>query len=149
MIIESPPRTLAPHDAASIRPRLSALQPSPPRLLPLAKSPPALAAAQPSGPVRVFIHVTDLAQRPAVDRIRSELSGLNVAVPPVRFVRNAPGRTELRCLKQADCAAASRIAHDLTQALRTPVTLVDMSRTYEHDGAVRPGSLELWVAPGV
>ncbi len=99
--------------------------------------------------MRVFIHVTDPAQRPAVDRIRSELGGLNVAVPPVRFVRNAPGRTELRCLKQADCAAASRIARDLTQALRTPVTLVDMSRTYEHDGSVRPGSLELWVAPGV
>ncbi len=52
---------------------------------------------------------------------------------------------EVRCLKQGDCAAAGRIAHELSQDLRTPVAVVDLSRTYEHDGAVRPGSLELWV----
>ncbi len=150
VIIRSPPAPAASTTAAPTRPRVSERLPPPPRALAPAPTRQDLVPAQQGGPVRVFIHVAGQGQGQDVDRIRSQLRGLSfggqpVAVPPVRLVQSTPGRMEIRCLKRADCAAGSRIAHQLTQDLRTPVALVDMSRTYEHDGAVRPGSLELWV----
>lgn len=103
-----------------------------------------------SGPVRVFIHVTSAAQRPAADEVRAALGGMSfggrsVEMPPVRFVAASPGRTELRCLKHADCPAAERVARYLSGRLGTPVSVVDMSRQYERNPQVRPGSLELWL----
>jgi hypothetical protein len=100
--------------------------------------------------VRVFVHVTDPAQRAEADRIRLELSrmrfaNLPVGTPPVRFVRAAPRHTEVRCLKHADCPAATRVARHLAGTLNAPVSVVDMSSQYERDPRVRPGSLELWL----
>ena len=153
VIIQAPPRVVRPASTAAIGPRVRQLAAPAPRPLLPAQTQPALAAPQQGGPVRVFIHTADPAQTPAVDRISSDLRGLSfagqpVGVPPVRFVQSAPRRTEVRCLKHADCAAAGRIAHALAQDLRTPVAVVDMSRTYEHDASVRQGSLELWLRPG-
>ncbi len=150
VIIQAPPAPAASTTGAPMRPRVSTLRPPPPRPVASAPTERELLPAQQRGPIRVFIHVASQAQSPAVDRILSGLRGLSfsgqpVAVPPIRIVQSTPGRMEIRCLKQGDCAAASRIAQELTQDLRTPVAVVDMSRTYEHDGAVRPGSLELWV----
>lgn len=105
-----------------------------------------------TNPIRVFVHITDAAQRPAADRVRAEIKELNfanqpAATPPVRLVASSPRRTEVRCLKRADCPAASRVARHLEQTLRLPVSVVDMSPTYEGDRRVRAGSLELWLRP--
>jgi len=103
-------------------------------------------------PVRVFVHIRSGAQLPAANRIRAQLGALRIAgqpvgAPPVRIVARSPRRTELRCLKHADCPAAARLARSLAQSLGTPVAVVDMSPTYEGDPRVRAGSLELWLRP--
>jgi hypothetical protein len=110
------------------------------------------AVGEVAGPVRVFVHIADPSQLPTAERIQSRLNRLRiadepVATPPVRFVRGAPSRTEVRCLKHADCPAAQRVARYLAQTLGAPVAVVDMSATYERDQAVRDGSLELWLQP--
>jgi hypothetical protein len=150
LVIVQTPAPLAAAPAAPIRSGVSE------RPLPLAPEPaPApmqrtYGSAPQGAPVRVFVHITDAAQTPDVDRVRSQLSALSIAgqpvgMPPVRLVQNGPRRTEVRCLKRSDCAAASRIARSLTQGLGRPVAVVDLSRTYEDDRSVRPGSLELWL----
>ena len=133
----------------------SALKPSPSNksisseLRPLAQNAPAPAPAA-DGPVRVFVHVSDPSGLPAADQVRAQLAALTiagapVATPPVRFVAETPRRTEVRCLKQADCPAARRVAAYLAQQLGVSVAVIDMSSTYEDDAGVRPGSLELWL----
>jgi hypothetical protein len=109
-----------------------------------------LVAGQNGGSLRVFVHITDEAQIPTVDRVRSELSGLRfggqpITMPPLRIVQSSPRRTEVRCLKHADCPAAHRIGRYLAQSLRRPVAVVDMSGRYEQDLGVRPGTLEVWL----
>jgi hypothetical protein len=146
-VAKSPaPARLAPSD---LPPPPPLPPPSPP---PLPARQPALAVGQNGGPIRLFVHITDEAQIPDVERVRSELTGVRfagqpVAMPPVRLVRNSPRRTEIRCLKHADCAAAAQVARYLAQDLGTPVAVIDMSPTYEGDPSVRPGSLELWLRP--
>jgi hypothetical protein len=120
--------------------------------VPPVATPTTRASAVADGPIRVFVHITDASQRPAADRVRAELRGLRfaqepVATPPVRIVARAPRRTEVRCLKHADCAAAERVARYLAQTLGTPVPVVDMSQSFGRDPAVRAGSLELWLRP--
>jgi hypothetical protein len=120
-----------------------------PRLVRHAKHDPA-APATVGDSVRVFVHIADPAQLPAADRVRAELSRLHigdgpVGTPPARIVAGLPRRTEVRCLKHADCGAAGRVARYLWQELGSPVAVVDMSSLYERDGRVRPGSLELWL----
>ena len=108
---------------------------------------------QRGGPVRVFVHIGDPGQGPAADQVRAELSTLSIAgqpiaTPPFRLVQSLPRGNEVRCLKHADCPAASGVARHLARTLGVPVAVVDMSGTYEQDRAVRPGSLELWLRPG-
>ena len=76
------------------------------------------------------------------------LRGAPVSTPGVRTVARTPRRNEVRCLKAADCVAARRVGAYLARSLPGGVTVVDMSRTYENDPGVRPGSLELWLKPG-
>ncbi len=132
--------------ASSTAPRVqpsSTSMPGAPR--PLARNAPA-----PDGPVRVFVHVSDLSGLADADHVRAQLAALTiagapVATPPVRFVADTPRRTEVRCLKHADCPAARRVAAYLAQQLGVSVAVRDMSSTYEDDAGVRPGSLELWL----
>ena len=144
----------AARSVASDLPPPPPLPPLPPRQAVQATArpvqPPPLAASPQGGAVRVFVHVADDAQSPVVEQIRAQLGGLRfggqpVAMPPVRFVPSTPRRAEVRCLQHADCAAAGQIAGQLSRSLGTQVAVVDMSRTYEQDRNVRPGSLELWL----
>ena len=103
------------------------------------------------GPARVFVHIADPSQLPAAEEIRSDLGALSVGgapigTPPVRIVSSTPGRTEVRCLKHADCQTARRVAAYLARDLGAPIAVVDMSTTYEHDPGVRSGSLEFWLS---
>jgi hypothetical protein len=146
------PSPVVPRAVTSSRATVGRTRPAAPEpaLAPVAREP-ALAAAG-GHPLRVFVHISQSAELPVADQIRSELNGLRfadqpVATPPVRFVASSPRRTELRCLKHTDCPAARRLAPYLERSLRTPVEVVDMSRTYEQDPEVRPGSLELWLRP--
>jgi hypothetical protein len=100
----------------------------------------------------VFLHITDRAQLPTANKLQAELRDLrihdqSVATPAVRFVAQVPHRTEVRCLKRSDCAAAERVARQVAKSLGNSVPVVDMSATYEGDTGVRAGSLELWLRP--
>lgn len=131
------------------------LRPAPPlreaRVAPPVGAPAPAASAD--GPVRVFVHVAGGAGRGEADVVRARLGdlilrGAPVATPGVRTVARTPRRNEVRCLKANDCAAARRVGAYLARTLPGGVTVVDMSRTYENDPGVRPGSLELWLKPG-
>lgn len=124
----------------------------PPASPPPASPPPTVALAAGARPVRVFVHIADPSQTAAADQVRADLHALDIAgqaveTPPVRFVPRLPRRTEVRCLKQADCPAAREVARSLAHSLGQAVAVVDMSATYETDPGVRPGSLELWLSP--
>lgn len=136
-------------------PPLPPLRPAPPlreaRVAPPPSAPAPAASAD--GPVRVFVHVAGAAGRGEADVVRARLGdlilrGAPVATPGVRTVARTPRRNEVRCLKASDCAAARRVGAYLARTLPGGVTVVDMSRTYENDPGVRPGSLELWLKPG-
>ena len=150
--------TAAPAPPTRSAPTRSAPTPAPPGLPPpRAPAPvetPSFAQAAPppaaDAPVRVFVHVSDPSRLAAADQVRAQLADLTIAgapvvTPPVRFVAEMPRRTEVRCLKHADCPAARRVAAYLAQQLGVSVAVIDMSSTYEGDAGVRPGSLELWL----
>lgn len=145
--VQPPPRGLTSDPAAPGAAPTSAPAKAPARD---AAPPDRAYAATAETPVRVFVHITSADQLPAANRIRRQLGALRVAgqavgAPPVRIVARSPRRTELRCLKHADCPAANRVARRLAQSLGTPVAVVDMSPTFEGDRRVRAGSLELWL----
>ncbi len=156
--VQSPPRTPSPaatRSSETAAPVSPAPPPPPSPRQPVSTRTAALGdAASPmpreEGSVRVFVHVRDASGLPAADHVRAELAnfdidGAPVATPPVRFVSDMPRRTEVRCLKRADCSAARRVAAYLARQLEAPIAVVDMSSTYESDAGVRPGSLELWL----
>lgn len=156
--LRAPPREPVPPPREP-RPTELARRAPPPPLPPLRPAPPLQEARvdpprAPSsdGPVRVFVHVSGAAGRGEADAVRAQLSdlilrGAPVATPGVRTVARTPRRNEVRCLKAADCIVARRVGAYLARTLPGGVTVVDMSRTYENDPGVRPGSLELWLKP--
>lgn len=138
----------------SARPVYRSPRPEPAQPSGVSAGPVPLVSAEPVGgrPVRVFVHVSDPSHLAEADQVRAQLealsiAGAKVATPPVRFVADMPRRTEVRCLKHADCQAARVVASYLARRLGAPVTVVDMSATYETDAGVRPGSIELWLRP--
>ena len=150
----SRPRTslLTDRVAQPLRPQSMQVAPraaaAPQRISPSPTEPALLGGA--ARPVRVFVHIASPAQIGTADRVRAQLSAISVAgqpvvTPPVRYVAKLPSRTEVRCLKRADCPAARQVARYLAQDLGAAVAVVDMSDTYENDPGVRPGSLELWL----
>ncbi len=161
MLAQSPASrpVVAPRSFAAAAPQVFKSQvvtPAPLRAPPVASRTPVLAESAPrpnegDGPVRVFVHVSDASALAAADHVRVQLAQLDiegapVATPPVRFVADMPRRTEVRCLKHAECPAARRVAAYLAARLGDAIAVIDMSSTYEHDPGVRPGSLELWLS---
>jgi hypothetical protein len=146
----SPRRVLAASAATPAAPAPIPVAPAPPRRDHVAARPETEADAE--GAVRVFVHVAGPDQLGFADQARAELArlqvnGAPVGAPPIRFVAATPRRTEVRCLKRADCRAARDIAADLSARFGRPISVVDLSSTYGDDPGVRPGSLELWL-PG-
>jgi hypothetical protein len=134
--------------AAPPPPRLT--RPAPPRLARAAPAPPPDFG---DAPTRVFIHIAGPDQIDEAEAVRGELrhlrlNGASVATPAIRIVRSVPGRSQVRCLRASDCAAARQVAASLGDMLPdgTPV-VVDMHRTYQTDPNVRPGTLEVWLRP--
>ena len=105
------------------------------------------------GRARVYIQIADPSQRPAAESVkarlgRSTFNGQLLDAPGVQLVDAAPPRTELRCVKVADCRVAGQLAAYISGFLGEPVSVRDLHALYENNPRARPGNFELWFAPG-
>ena len=112
---------------------------------------PVVGQLRPSGPVRVYVHISDEGQRGrATTFVRSleaqRLGGRPVDVPGIELV--PPQRaSSLRCLKQADCAEADDL-RAIIRKISPGITLkiTDLSGRYERERGVQSGTYEIWLS---
>ncbi|TGX50114.1 hypothetical protein E5A73_16945 [Sphingomonas gei] len=111
------------------------------------------APAAPPPVVRLFVHIADESQRPAAQALASgwagrEIDGIPVVVPGIQLARSDPENT-LRCTKAPACARLVRVSGWVNASLASPqLRPIDVSRLYVKSRGIRPGSYELWFAPG-
>ena len=105
----------------------------------------------PTGPVRVYLHISEEAQRGSATifarSLEARLIGSrSIDVPGIEVV--APQRAStLRCLKQADCAKADELralVREISPALSLSIT--DLSGRYERERGVKAGTYEIWLS---
>ncbi|HEY2709874.1 MAG TPA: hypothetical protein VGI95_17635 [Caulobacteraceae bacterium] len=111
------------------------------------------AATAAPGRDRVFIQFADPAQAAAASALRTRLNASTfnsqaLISPGVQKVTKAPGRTELRCFKAADCAQANQLAAYIGAIVGQPVVVRDLHLRFEADASVKQGNFELWFGPG-
>lgn len=108
------------------------------------------AVAGPPENVRLFIHIVSEDQRPAALEFglllrNAQLGGSRITIPEIQLVGS--GNDSLRCHKPRDCAWADELARLINQHLRgRSVHAIDLTR--RNFPGVRPGTYELWFAPG-
>lgn len=99
-------------------------------------------------PARIFIHIRGEYQREAAKKIGARLQAAGYLVPGIeRLVDKGPEATELRFLRKAEQEEAAKIV-GLLNKMGVQVKLADHSANYENAKNVRPGTYELWFAPG-
>lgn len=106
-------------------------------------------AADPDRPLRFFIHIAEEEQRPAARALAARFEAItNVEVPGIELVERGADDS-LRCLKRAGCAQAGRLAAWINGQLDgRALTVTDLSARFEDSPRVRPGTFEVWFAPG-
>ncbi|HTT14076.1 MAG TPA: hypothetical protein VMG60_24680 [Burkholderiaceae bacterium] len=120
----------------------------------LAANAPEIPAGETPG-ARIYIHITDEAQRSAARALQQELRRIRlesgrVVVPGVELVKHGPGRNVLRCFKSAECENDARRLLGVinTLVLSTKFELQDLSDRYGDSTKLRPLHFEVWFAPG-
>jgi hypothetical protein len=102
--------------------------------------------------IRIFLHIRDKDQYGGAKELQWSLSsatldGIRIVVPGIEMVDQADDT--LRCLKKSDCDRASKVAALVNSRLRgRSLAVRDLSRTYGNAVNVRPGTYEVWLAPG-
>jgi len=102
-------------------------------------SDPAAAQATP----RVYIQIPDESQRPKADEISGGLRRLNYVVKPYQVRQGPKAKTDVRYYRPEDLDAANKVAAVLRAARMPAVTVT------KFEGAVNPGTLEVWFPPGL
>jgi hypothetical protein len=117
--------------------------------------PPAASAnTAPPATARLYIQISDENQRAGATALRDRLranppAGWNLSIAQGIERASPVGANELRCLKARDCAAAPGLADAIAAAgALTALPVRDLSQRYENAGGVKPGTFELWLAPG-
>lgn len=106
--------------------------------------------AQPSGPILLYIRVSEEEQQLAALALESrleaaKLGGRTILVPRIAIAATA-GPSSLRCFSRADCAYAEKLLQLIAGQMRAPqVRVMDFGGQYRK---VPPGTFELWLAPG-
>ena len=102
-----------------------------------------------AGPVtgRLFVQVSDGAQRGLVDPVRQTLTSAfpGLSLPPLEVRDDYKGGTELRYFLPDDAAAAQLVLTELRKKLNS--VRCARVRGYNKQG-VRSGLFELWIGPG-
>jgi hypothetical protein len=96
---------------------------------------------------RVYIHITDNAQRSRAEQIGRQISSaLSLAVPGVQRVSKGPSVTELRYFNGASKSEADAIASYITGlGVQTQAKYIP---GYESSTLIRPRHYELWFGQG-
>lgn len=110
-------------------------------------------ARAPAIPIALYIQIASEAQRGPARALARGLEGQVVAgrpitVPGIELVARPPAANDLRCLKPDDCALNAELAQFLSQKAGVPVKPLSLAARFGADPAVRPGTFELWFAPG-
>jgi hypothetical protein len=119
----------------------------------------ALAETVASVPPRVYLHISEPAQRPAAEDLQRKVGEIRVGTgnpklavvaPGVELVPGANVPPALRCFKKAECAGTARdLLKQLNERLETPkLQLQDLSARYENDEKLRPHHYEVWFGRG-
>jgi hypothetical protein len=110
---------------------------------------------QQAPPPRVYIHITDEAQRPAAQQLAKKLEQIRiedmaVVVPGIQLVKGFDSKSVLRCFRSQECQPdGSSLVQTINGLLKTPqVTFEDLSKTYGQSTAIGPRHFELWFGPG-
>lgn len=153
--VEEPAPTLAaeahqPDAVATVAP-----SPAPAKAKSETKVEPAQGVTQEQRPkvIRIFLHVGDKEQFSGARELQwslggASLDGTRIVVQGIEVVEGG-GDDSLRCLKRQDCARAGEVAAIVNAELRgRSLRVRDLSRTYERARNVRPGTYEVWLAPG-
>jgi hypothetical protein len=117
-----------------------------------APKPEAAGTPQASAVVRIFLHIVGKGQFAGAKELQwaltgATLDGQKVVVPGIELVDGADDT--IRCLKPADCDRAARVAALVNAKLRgRSLQVRNLSRTYGDAPNVRPGTYEVWLAPG-
>jgi hypothetical protein len=102
--------------------------------------------------VRLVIHIASADQRRAIAQFQLLLgTRLGESTIDARDVRFSPGEGDnsLRCFKRLDCTRVADLAAKINKLLRAPLIRInDLSRIYEQERDVKPGTYQLWFAPG-
>lgn len=96
---------------------------------------------------RIVIQIHGEYQREAAEKIGAQLRSAGYIVPDFELVNTGPNATELRFLRKAEQEEAMKIV-GLLNKMGVQVKLADHSANYENAKNVRPGTYELWFAPG-
>ena len=101
---------------------------------------------------RVYVHMSEDAQRPAVDalanRMRKIRLGTNLLSVPSTEIQKSKA-TALRCFRASECEEGKQLLELLNQQLQSPkLDLQDFSARYEKSTGIRPRHYEVWFAPG-
>lgn len=96
---------------------------------------------------RIVIHIRGEYQREAAEKIGAQLRSAGYIVPDFELMNTGPNATELRFLRKAEQEEAMKIV-GLLNKMGMQVKLADHSAEYENAKNVRPGTYELWLAPG-
>jgi hypothetical protein len=108
------------------------------------------AAEPPSGPVLIYIRVSEEEQQVAALALESRLEAADLGARPILVPRMAiaatTGQSSLRCYRPADCGYADDLLRVVQQQMPAPpVRVRDLSGQFHK---VPPGTFELWLAPG-
>jgi len=102
--------------------------------------------------LRLFIHISDEAQRDAAKRFAAaiaerQVDGIAITVPGIELVAPQPA-SSFRCLKKPDCARGQAMLTQISAILAGPVPrLQDLSAKYDARSDIRIGTYELWFGP--
>jgi hypothetical protein len=118
--------------------------------------PPPPAGAAPAEPrpavIRIFLHIQNKEQFGGAKELQWSLSsasldGTKIVVPGIETVDKTDDT--LRCLKKADCDRVEQVAAIVNAKLRGRILKVKkLDKAYGNAPNVRPGTYEVWLAPG-
>jgi hypothetical protein len=104
-------------------------------------------------PPRIYIHIADESQRQAASLLERQLERQNIGdvdimVPGIQLVRQAPSANQLRCFGTNECSAdGSRLVSLINQSLEIPVKLAEFPPPKD-PSSIRARHFELWFAQG-
>lgn len=104
-------------------------------------------------PPRIYIHIADESQRQAASLLerqleRQNIGDVDIVVPGIQLVKEAPRANQLRCFGTNECSSdGSRLVSLINRSLDVPVQLAEFPPPKDPN-SIRARHFELWFAEG-